>query len=42
LAQVRQINPEFSIASLPNLLPYKSSADVALVVDGLHKAGLST
>lgn len=42
LAEVRRINPEFSVASLPNLLPYKSGADVDLVVDGLRKAGLST
>lgn len=42
LAEMRRINPEFSVASLPNLLPYKSSADVELVIDGLHKAGLST
>ena len=35
----RRINPEFSIASLPNLLPYKSSADIDLVVEGLRKAG---
>jgi adenylate cyclase len=42
LAEVRRINPEFSIASLLKLLPYKSSADVDLVVDGLHKVGLST
>ena len=41
LAEVRRINPEFSIASLMNLLPYKKSADTDLVVDGLHKAGLS-
>jgi adenylate cyclase len=42
LTEVRRINPEFSIASLLKLLPYKSSADVDLVVAGLHKAGLST
>ena len=42
LAEVRRINPEFSIASLLKLLPYKSSADVDLLVDGLRKAGLST
>ncbi len=42
LAEVWRINPEFSIASLLKLLPYKSSADVDLVVDGLRKAGLST
>ncbi len=42
LAEVRRINPEFSIASLLNLLPYKSGADVDLLVDGLRKAGLST
>ncbi len=42
LAEVRRINPEFSNAALPNLLPYKSRADIDLVVDGLRKAGLST
>ncbi len=42
LVEVWRINPEFSIASLLKLLPYKSSADVDLLVDGLRKAGLST
>jgi adenylate cyclase len=42
VAEVRRINPEFSLASLLNLLPYKNSADVDLLVDGLRKAGLST
>ena len=42
LVEVRRINPEFSIASLLSLLPYKSSAEVDLLVDGLRKAGLST
>lgn len=41
LAEVRRINPEFSIASLPDLLPYKNSADIDLVIDGLRNAGLS-
>ncbi len=42
LAEVRRINPEFSLALLLKLLPYKSSADGDLLVDGLRKAGLST
>jgi len=41
LAEVRRINPEFSISSLLRLLPYKSRADVDLLIDGLRKAGLS-
>jgi adenylate cyclase len=41
LAEVRRINPDFSISSLLRLLPYKSSADVDLLVDGLRKAGFS-
>jgi len=40
LTEVRRINPEFSTASLLSLLPYKNSADVDLLVDGLGKAGL--
>jgi adenylate cyclase len=40
LAEVRRINPEFSIASLPKLLPYKRSADADVPVDGLRKAGM--
>jgi len=42
LAEVRRINPEFSTASLLKLLPYKNSADVVVLVDGLRKAGLAT
>jgi adenylate cyclase len=40
LAEVRRISPDFSIASLANLTPYKNSADLDLLVDGLSKAGL--
>jgi TolB-like protein/Flp pilus assembly protein TadD len=40
LAEVRQINPEFSITSLLKLLPYKRSADIDLLLVGLRKAGL--
>ncbi|MFQ5973236.1 MAG: adenylate/guanylate cyclase domain-containing protein, partial [Alphaproteobacteria bacterium] len=42
LAEVRRINPEFSMAWLLRLLPYKRSADADLLIDGLRKAGLST
>ena len=42
LAEVRRINPEFSMSSLLNHLPYKNSADVDLLIDGLRKAGLAT
>ena len=41
LTEVRRINPDVSIASLLNHLPYKRSADADLLVDGLRKAGLS-
>jgi len=41
LAEVRRINPEFSIALLMKLLPYKSIADAELLIGGLRKAGLS-
>jgi adenylate cyclase len=42
LAEVRRINPEFSIEALLKLLPYKRSADIDLLVNGLRKAGLTT
>ena len=42
LAEVRRINPEISIATLPDFLPYKNSADTDLLIEGLRKAGLST
>jgi adenylate cyclase len=42
LAEVRRINPDFSIALLLDLLPYKGSTDSDLLIDGLRKAGLST
>jgi hypothetical protein len=40
LAEPRRINPDFSIASLANLTPYKNSADLDLLADSLRKAGL--
>lgn len=39
LAEVRRINPDFSLTALPKLLPYKNRGDADLVLDGLRKAG---
>ncbi len=40
LAEVRRISPSFTIAWWCALVPYKRSADLELLVDGLRKAGL--
>jgi adenylate cyclase len=42
LAEIRRINPDFSTESLLEVLPYKNSADIDLLVEGLNKAGLAT
>lgn len=42
LAEVRRLNPEFSIASLENLLPYKHSEDADQLIEGLRRAGFPT
>jgi adenylate cyclase len=41
LAEIRRLNPDFSISLLDRLLPYKHDADAALLVSGLQMAGLS-
>lgn len=41
LAEVRRINPDFFLASLGDLLPYKQSADAVRLSEGLRRAGLS-
>ena len=41
LAEIRRLNPDFSISLLDRLLPYKHDADAALLVSGLKMAGLS-
>ncbi|MGI9524583.1 MAG: tetratricopeptide repeat protein, partial [Hyphomicrobiaceae bacterium] len=38
---IRKLNAGFSISSLHRLLPYKQSADAAVLFDGLQIAGLS-
>jgi len=40
VAEIKRINPKFSVDQLSRLLPYKSSADSELLLDGLRKAGL--
>jgi adenylate cyclase len=40
LAEVHRINPEFSIAWLTTFMPYKRSADLDRLVEGLRIAGL--
>ena len=42
LAEVLRINPGFSTAWLRTFMPYKRSADLDLLIGGLHKAGLTT
>ena len=41
LAQVRKINPEFSIAYIHKYYPYKRAADSDLLIDGLKRAGIT-
>jgi adenylate cyclase len=42
LAEVHRIYPGFSTTLLLNFMPYKRSADLDALVEGLRKAGLST
>jgi adenylate cyclase len=38
--KVLEIDPKFSVERIPKTMPYKNKADLKLVVDALHKAGL--
>lgn len=39
VAEIRRINPDFSIDLVLRLLPYRHQADTDLLADGLHRAG---
>lgn len=41
LSEIKRIKPEFSVASLQKLLPYRHSTDLEHMIDGLRKAGLA-
>ncbi|MEO1016227.1 MAG: adenylate/guanylate cyclase domain-containing protein [Pseudomonadota bacterium] len=42
VTEMQRVHPSFSVETLFKLLPYKSAAELDLVVDGLRKAGLPT
>jgi hypothetical protein len=39
-AEIYRISPDFSIAKLGHLLPYKNQSDIDLFADGLSRAGM--
>jgi adenylate cyclase len=41
LAEARRISPDFSVARLEAIAAYRRAADLELLIEGLHKAGLS-
>jgi adenylate cyclase len=40
-AEIREINPDFSIEQRRQVLPYKNPKDFELIATGLLKAGIS-
>jgi adenylate cyclase len=40
LARLRQIDPEFTLATAASVMPFQNPSDLARFVDGLRKAGL--
>jgi adenylate cyclase len=39
-AEIHKVNPGFSAENWAKMVPYKNKKDLALVMDGLRKAGL--